>query len=260
MIIIAGDSWACGEWKDCNVVHGGCHVVHGGLSKYLNDAGHDVFNIGVGGSSNFMTVDKLEATLSLLQARKCLTDDSVVIAFQTEWHRDFRQTANDHLYGFCENVEVPFFKPNVAIDQFFIEKLLSRYYYRLSDIAQKFSIPIHLVGGCSDTMWFDKFTEEYPGLSILCQSLTEFLTNNSTRIDNPVFSVKFTEVFLNLIKSQAKSIKDTEYILTMIDQGDNRLQLWNSTPEYFWPDGAHPNRKGHLILYQLIKNQLFDNS
>jgi lysophospholipase L1-like esterase len=28
--------------------------------------------------------------------------------------------------------------------------------------------------------------------------------------------------------------------------------------EYFWPDGGHPNRKGHRVLYEYIFNKVIN--
>ena len=46
-ILLAGDSWGCGEWKEYNRLLEGRHdaVAHKGLEEYLTQDNHEVKNV-----------------------------------------------------------------------------------------------------------------------------------------------------------------------------------------------------------------------
>jgi hypothetical protein len=136
------------------------------------------------------------------------------------------------------------------------DKIVSRFYSRLSDIGQRFNKTIFIIGGASDTIWLDKFSQEYPNTKIACQSLTNLIVNQTHRVDNPVLSFyhsrttdlvsKFNKLYIN---------KDFGLVLDDIDQGSNRFNAFNANREFFWPDGRHPNRKGHKILFDFLSKE-----
>jgi hypothetical protein len=45
-------------------------------------------------------------------------------------------------------------------------------------------------------------------------------------------------------------------ILSLIEQSLARSDFWKKHPNIFWPDGCHPNRLGHKVLYDAIKTKL----
>ena len=248
MIVVAGDSWACGEFDNLE-------IPHRGITEYLINDGFDVCNVGKPGGSLFETIFFLRNGLQVLKQTNQLTDKSFVLMFQTEWHRDFKIKYFDKSISmFYDHTEPVHLKPNAPIDQSFIDRILSHYYQTLSELAQTFFVPIYLIGGVSDTIWFDQFSIGFPGLTILCQSLTEFIVNDSTQTINPVFSALLPEDHIKVFKKIPKS--NIEFLFDILDQGIQRHKVWQANPGYFWPDGMHANRKGHLKLYQLIRDQL----
>jgi hypothetical protein len=68
----------------------------------------------------------------------------------------------------------------------------------------------------------------------------------------------------NQIKEQIKFLKETmdindlELLLTDMDKGKQRLLTWQKEKRFFWPDGGHPNRFGHKILFDFLKMQIPD--
>lgn len=236
-IIIAGDSWGCGEW---DTVNGSYTVVHDGLSKYIGDQGYNVINLCQPGGTNLISAELIENFLLTNQS----LDITNIIIFQTEWYRDFRVMPNDELlehisfgYVACKN------------------RIISSFYYRLSRTSTKYQIPIHVIGGCSDTIWLDQFTIEYPGLDIACQSLTNLAINNDHKISNPVYSLMVSLPEIELLK-QHLSDNDVELLITDIDHGEQRYQIWSDYPEFFWPDNNHANRNTHKILFEFLKKQI----
>tara|TARA_R110002126_G_scaffold252257_1_gene395393 strand:+ start:49 stop:741 length:693 start_codon:yes stop_codon:yes gene_type:complete len=229
MIVISGDSWGCGCW-DTNQ-----KVYHRGLEQLLHDAGHKVINISQGGLDLESIVERLSDYLLLLRDRPPLWMDEPVtkiFVMQTEWHRlMFKRDDSPELHRY----------QNEGDDQ----KIIAIFYGTLSFLATECNVDIHIIGGCSDTIWIDDFSKFYPGVSIACQSFTNLLVNDNHRIDNPVFSVKFPKELLN-----------TEDAINLAMQGEKREQIWKDNPEWMWPDGSHPNHLGHKKLYEHIKGVL----
>jgi hypothetical protein len=86
-ILIAGDSWACGEWGVVNNErrHG---ITHPGLEQYLTDYGCEVYNVGLGGGCNKGSVNNIISSLTSLSPDK-------IFWFQTDPMRDLRPYYTD---------------------------------------------------------------------------------------------------------------------------------------------------------------------
>lgn len=240
MIIICGDSWGCGEWKQLT-------VEHRGITQYLEDSGHEVINVSVPGGSNLDTCVALQTTLGVLSKfNKLEPATTIIILFQTEWFRDIGALAHP--------VRVPYIKQPLSQD--LIHIVISHWQYQLVSISKKYNVKIHLVGGASDTMWLSKFEEEYPGLSILCQSMTNLCVNNNDRIECPVYGIRYPESLVTVTKKICSSTTDLENIVEQLDLGEQRSNIFLKHPEYFWPDGVHANREAHYKLFEYIKEKL----
>jgi hypothetical protein len=244
-IIIAGDSWGCGEWAEERHHFGLGHygISHVGLTKHLlEESGCHVINLSKPGGSNQNTSDSVSTFLQINQHLQI----SCIIVFQTEWTRDI----------VIHNPLVP----HEDLQHGYLglkNKLISGFYYCLSEISVKRNIPIHIVGGCSDTVWFDQFEKKHPGVQIVCQSLTNLVLENNHNISDPVHALftKPTESRVEYIKKYLNHA-DLEFLLEDIDKGHQRYDQWHKEKEYFWPDGAHANRLGHEILYKFLKTQI----
>jgi hypothetical protein len=238
-IIIAGDSWGCGEWSNSNNNYG---ISHYGLAQYLLDAGYQVINLSQPGGANKNSSDRVA---SFLGHNRHLNIAGVIV-FQTEWVRDiFVESpvivSEDVKHGYHD----------------LKNRIMSRFYNYLSQASVQYEVPIYLVGGCSDTIWLDRFAEEYPGLQIACQSLTNLLINNDHRTSSTVQAIftKGEEPEVEYIKQYLNS-RDLQLLLDDIELGHQRLTAWQQNEEYFWPDGAHANQLGHQVLYQWLQTQI----
>ena len=78
-ILIAGDSWSCGEWSSDDPYR----VTHRGLEHYLTEYGCNVINLSKAGGSNKDMVSVLVATLPIYKPH-------FVFWFQTDPMRDLR--------------------------------------------------------------------------------------------------------------------------------------------------------------------------
>jgi hypothetical protein len=130
--------------------------------------------------------------------------------------------------------------------------------YKISTLINLISQPkfkIGLIGGASDTIWIDRFAQEYPRLEILCQSMTNLCINNTHRIDKPIYHVNGQ--LIDQFKTSLNDIKDTKQLLADMDSILFRLNQWRTHQKYFWPDGVHPNRLGHKKLFDFIMDSGF---
>jgi hypothetical protein len=238
MIIITGDSWGCGEWSNGRLLQ------HRGVGQYLKEHGHDVINLSEGGSSNFASYSRLlrffDSGIS-----EYLPKITHVLFFQTEWIRDYRLRSDVHTINLDQSQwNLPVFDQNLK------SETISKFQYRLSELAQKYDFQVGLIGGCADTIWLDKFEQEYPGLKVLCQSMTNLCVNNDHRVDYPVSGITVKE--FEYMKKNLKSIDSLSELVNNLEASIARSTVWKNNPYYFWPDGGHANRYGHKKLFDFI--------
>lgn len=229
-ILIAGDSWGCGEWNvECT------QVLHPGLEFYLARDGHTVTNISKGGCSNLDSIFRISSWLERFNSQPI----DIVFIFQTEYTRDykhFKDTDNWQISSLQELADM----------------WIERMYYRLSELAQEHQFKVYIIGGCSDTKFFDDMQKDYPNCNIACQSLTNLLIKNNPYIKTPVHSwyTSSTEYLIEKIKAITKN---TAEIVDELNRGFERESLLREYPNLFYPDGKHPNRLGHQKLHEFLK-------
>jgi hypothetical protein len=231
MILICGDSWSCGEWENMS-------VTHRGLAGYISEeTSHQVINLGMPGSSNLDTIRVIQHFLNL---NPSILIEKIIV-FQT-----------DYIRGVIPN--------DVGKDGYtqFKAKRISQFYYSLSDLYKKHNTPVHVIGGLSDTLWLSKFSQIYQGVNIACQSFTNLLVNNCDRISTPVHGMyeQIHETLINKVKSQSSQDEIIE-LINNIELGLQRSILFHNHNKLFYPDGSHPNRHGHRVLFDfLCKNKI----
>jgi hypothetical protein len=240
MILITGDSWACGEW-DGQGDHRS-NISHGGLAHYLRQHGHTVINLGKGGGSNLESASRV--TDFLAEENGFADQVDCAIVFQTEWHRD---AVNPWNLGEFALVDYDY--------TLFRDRLIARFYYNLSATAQQAQTKIYLVGGCSDTVWMDQFEQVYPGVQVACQSWVNLMINNNHRIDQPCFS-RFgpeTEPLIAYAKSKMNS-DNIHALLEDLTLAESRNSQWSqlADQDLLCVDRTHPNRQAHKILFDFL--------
>ena len=237
MIIVSGCSWACGEWDRGDRTD---QLLFPGLEYNFGQDGYDCINLGIPSGSNLSVANKVNGYL----LRNPDIEVTKIFIFQTEWSRDKKIIFEEDY----ENLRHATDLQNIFI---------ARFYSQLSIMAQQYKTKVYLIGGVSDTLWLDNMEEHYPGVQILCQSLVNFLLENNHRIDKPVFDWYGSES-VELIKKIKSLLPDNERenLLKMVDQSIERESIVFSHPEYFWPDGCHPNRHAYKKLYDLIMKKV----
>jgi len=239
MIIIAGDSWGCGEWPQR--YSGPDEILHGGLAWYLRDAGKKVINLSQGGFSNqdiLRSIHKFFNSGTHFYLTETVQD---IFVFQSEWYRDF-SPATYHTDFDTTSID--------PVDNSMHLRYLSKFYYGLSDIAKKYAISVKLIGGVEDTLWLDQFQQEYPGVKIVCQSFTNLCVNNDHRVNKENFSISSKAA--DFLKNRTDDPAVISLIESLIDNTLARQQIWDASPEYFFPDGKHANQKSHKKLFDFL--------
>jgi len=236
MILIAGDSWGCGEWARIGDSDYG--VIHEGLCQYLRDKNYSAINLSNGGTSNWDTYETIKSFFDS-GAHKHLSEPlKLILVFQTEWIRDLRdQTEPTCVHGH-DKIEA-----------------ITCWQHRLSEIATKHNIKIGLIGGCSDTLCFDNFEKEHPNLFIACQSFTNLCINNEHKIEDPIFFVRSNDNLLHKAKQHYKKYSSKEELTNDLEKGMYRLDTWKNNKQWFYPDGLHANRHAHKKLFDFLSDR-----
>jgi hypothetical protein len=173
MIIIAGDSWGCGEWNNYT-------VQHTGLAQYLYHDSYQVVNLSRPGGSNFDTWNRLENFLMSTPYAKI----ERIFVFQTEWERELLLQTKEVLPDISatkllNSVGITYIDPDQNLaDQLQIKTanglgtvLMLNFYQQLSRLANIYNVTFDIVGGCADAMLVD-----LPGVNIACQSFVNLLS------------------------------------------------------------------------------------
>lgn len=238
MIIIAGDSWGCGEWNN-NVNK---TTLHNGLAQYLTDSGHQVLNMSTGGACQQSIIAQLQIAKKLALVPLHQTK---IFIFQTEWYR--------HLLPMLE----PKSGWSFTFSRHFVDYQISYWLHSVSRFATDNQVRIGIIGGQIDTIWLDQFEIEYPNLYIVCQSFVNLCVHDTDRIDNPVKALNIEEGQFERFKQTCESLHDLEFVVELIDQANSRRELMQKHPTWFMPDGCHGNRLAHKKLYEFINDKKY---
>ena len=233
MIIVAGCSWACGEWSRGDKLRG---IVHEGLSLYIAEQKKPCLNLGIPGGSNMQVAQKIQGWLD----RNPDANLDKILIFQTEYTRDLEMKFEEDFDDVSEFDFIP-------------GTIIARFYSRCVEISQIARCPVYLIGGVSDTIMLTDFEQQYPGVKVVCQSLVNLLVNGCETIDNPVLSW-YSRSAIEMLHHVKKRLSpdQLQIFLLRIDQGLQRENLVFGKPKYFWPDGCHVNRVGYKILFDFL--------
>lgn len=221
-ILIGGDSWGCGEWgHDGKNKHG---VLHAGLEQYLVDDGFVVTNVSHGGFSN------KDSIAEIVKSLQC-NDYDHVIWFQSDPYRNLRPYDNFSTLFQNRNEFI-----KLQID------LLNQSYDQLNQLNKK----IICLGGCTK---LDQSINAYSNLIPAVDSIIELLI--------PSFSAPefWLSDWLSVLDSSIP-----EDVLDLLMYCKKKQDSLHERRGLFYPDGQHPNRAGHLILYNFVKENFLDKN
>jgi len=226
-VAIFGDSFANGE------TDGDMKLNHLGLTQYLMDDGHLVVNFSRQGNTNNGVIE--DYPFHLRQNEHLKFDKALV--FQTETTRETQEWIDNIKSGKSVNdVDVHMIKND---------------YGKLLESQEYFGVPIYLIGGTVDTLSPEVIKE--CGLKSACQSVVNLVLTGEHTIEEPTLSFVFPLPAYDILDECEGLIDDKEYFLKIEKKGNDRYKLMLDNPEYFYPDGVHPNRKAYKILFNHLK-------
>ena len=226
-IAIFGDSFANGETADIPKLN------HLGLTQYLFDDGHFVVNFSRQGNTNNGVIE--DYPFHIRQNEHLKFD--IALVFETESSRSTSDWIN-------------YIKSGMSVKS--VDTHMSKdYYEKLLTQQKQFGVPIYLIGGTTDTLSPEVIKE--CGLKSACQSVVNLVLTGEHLIKEPILSFVFPLPAYDILDECEDLIDDKEYFLKIEKMGNDRYQLMLDNPEYFYPDGVHPNRKAYKILFNHLK-------
>ena len=221
-IIITGDSWGAGEWNAND-------ITHSGLAEYFLKDGLNVVNLSQPNTGPWQLLKTLH---NFIKINKKFLNIQHVFFLQSDIARDFEEFQHKITWHHTLNLENN------------IKRIYRQFYIQLNVIGKDCHTTIQLIGGLADLII--DYKNEFKYLNFLIPSWTQL-------IDHTVSSV-----FLLKIDKIPEAIKNNnkEELITLVDQSLTRFKIFDKNKEYFWPDGCHPNRHGHHVLYDAIKSKL----
>jgi len=239
IILVSGDSWAAGELP----VNQNDSIKNVGVCKQFLDYGYQVRNLAKPGGSNLESIDRINDYLNCNQHE--ISNIKFILFWQTEFFREIWYFPPDKV---TENLKHGYL--------YLKDQWIYHPYHKLTQLSQKWKLPVYIIGGCSDTVWFDKFEKDFPGIKIICQSATNLILQQNHRITDPVFCEFIPGLiekydFLNLVKKNI-SHSDLEILLHDMQLGKQRLEQFHNNRNYFYPDGIHPNANAQTIIFEFL--------
>lgn len=229
-IMIMGDSWALGEWGGA-ADPGGYRVLHGGTAQYLRELGHRVATVADAGSSNWAQVDRMSPHHAYQregQAPHWAGGSEVIIWFLTDPLRD------------CASLDRA--TPHTLPELSRLSDQLMR--ARLTDMARLYpDRRLLLVGGVQPVpAWVAR---EFPQFRVVVTSLLHWLIPRAHPALLPTLcrTWRYGDCAPELLDhwEQVEQFR-TSHLWRAEHRADSAEHQW------FWPDGAHPNRAAHQRL------------
>lgn len=248
-IFVAGSSWARGEWSPDQPV-----VQHDGIKQYFSDYGYTVVDVSQARSYHSRVLSLLEKKMKeQYQAGDIvffIMADPLLDIIMPELAIMQVKRSSDitNLSEFTQSIQ----QANGLIN--LVHQQQDLIYSRLDSIAKQYNTQIHCIGGTYNlnTNILSKYTnllptviswihllighfKEYPGLEDPNFGIS--YTWNLGYIDLSMFDPDFAEQ----VKQEFDVISKNFYMLEEL---------------IFHPDGLHPNREGHKILFEHLIEKL----
>lgn len=249
-ILMFGDSWPAGEYKKTDKHDDPDFITHRGIQEYfISNNNVSVLNLCMPGGSNLQSTKRVSDFLLTNQ----LNDNDIIFFWMTEFFREIWYYSN------FENNQITLASQLKKSYTELRDQWVYRPYYNLQTLASRHNTTIYILGGCSDTIDYDSFNEDFPNLQILCQSLTNLIITDNPKIADPVFCQfmnGWVDPFLHLAKEKISNNDQLHELIVDMEKGHQRLDLFKQHKEWFYPDGIHPNRHAHKKIYKYILSQI----
>ena len=239
LIALVGDSWGycwTGRGPDLGTLPG--------IQDILQDQGHSVIDLCQAGSANYQSLQRLTALT---------VQPDLIIFIQTEPIRDFYTglcDPNNSARAIVDSTKIfEMADAHGGLTAAMRHWLRTNTYQQLSDLQQRFGVPIWLVGGCSCVYPKDvpdNVAVPVPSWSsLLIDSIQDSLFQNTAQWMDHEYSL--------LVRNSPVLLSDwfTETKITV-----KKILAWHQDQQYFNPDDWHPNYQGHLRLVQCLFNDI----
>ena len=237
-ILIFGDSWACGEWPESPALA----AVHKGIEEYFRQSNYKVVNAARGGCSNSASVSLLNAELN-----KDAGSSDIFIWVQSDPIRNLR----DSNFADLPN---RILKANGLSN--LIEELLDEDYASLNQIAEQHNINVFIIGGLSSVR--TNLLDKYPHIKCLVRSWPELLLSNKSEyatVNWKNYDILDSDWTVDHLKLNTfNNCWLSHKCVDELDQMNSNRIIYKDP--IFYPNGNHPNREGHWILFNYIKKEL----
>jgi hypothetical protein len=223
-VFIAGLSWGRGEWV-------GPNVVHRGIEQYFIDDGYTVFNVSKPRSTHTKVNQLLDRALT-----EHYSPGDLVFWIQADPIIDL---IAEEIPGKLIKQKLPRLSEQLQQNSL-VDVITSQQkviYCELNNIAVKHNTKIHCIGG---TYNINPVIAEFSNLDTIVRSWINLLVGHFAeyaRSNDINFGVTHTWTIDNI---------DNERVTNVIMFRE----------DIFHPDGIHPNRDGHQVLYDYIKKEL----
>lgn len=241
-IFIAGLSWGRGEWV-------GPNVVHRGIEQYFTEDGYQVFNVSKPRSTHTRINQLLNSCLSDHYAPGdrvfWIQADPIIDIIAEEITG--KLLPNQKLVGLSERLLGAGTLVDLMSDQ------QGRIYCELNNIAVKYSTQIYCIGG---TYNINPIIRDFSNLKPFVTSWINMLVGHYTEYARSAdinFGVTHTWTVDN-VDFSAYNIDLATAIKKEITERVANVIMFRE--DIFHPDGVHPNRDGHRVLYEYIKKKL----
>ena len=248
-IIIAGSSWARGEWAPSNPV-----VQHDGIKQYFSDAGYTVIDSSQARSYHSRVINYLDKKL-----KEHHKENDVVIFIMADPLLDIimPELAGLNLKRDSDACNLPQLTEKIKHANGLINLVRQQQdniYSQLDAVAKKYNTKIHCVGGTYNvnTKLLNKYTNLLPTvISWIYLLAGQYPEHPGT--DLPEFGISYTWNinYINLSTYTPEFAKQVQQEFFAIS---DHTKIMNEL--IFHPDGLHPNREGHKILYTHLTDLL----
>jgi len=237
MIFIGGDSWGCGEWTCVDDVYS---ISHPGLQQHFIDSGYTVVNSSEGNSSNLFSIDRLKNSLT-----EHYKHGDIILFIQTDSIRDLRP------YDLNLSKEIQKFNGIVPLKH----NLLQNTYKKLNELGIEFNTKIYVIGGKED-LYLEAFNN-FENIIPLVPSWVYLLVGHFEEYKNLFPQWTSSDYRLSDVADLFDDTWLYELRHKVVDEMYHSEKCWKMYREsIFWPDGFHPNKQGHEILFNYIIGKL----
>jgi len=242
-ILLAGDSWACGEWGQRSSVKFSSHrkpthkkegygVLHPGINKHLKLAGHKVRLI-----HHFANNHAITLVEEYLKTR----NPTIIFFFVTDPLRNTTLADADLITKDSFLSTVNRITTRADFEQLHHE-LLHDNFQRLNKLKRK----IYLIGGCQRI--YKEDIKQYKNLVCLTECMAELVCPEWS---HPPFWDSGWSKNIQWTKEPKSKRKWFDYFY---DESKKQWDMYSNDKWnlWFYPDGHHPNRYSHEIFYKWL--------